>query len=129
MEHFEKLAFDFAQHNSSLWLCYIDDICGLASWPRAHTEFLQTPQQFKAFLPVHCGNRVRRYSSFYGCSGRQEWPPKSTENTPTFANIILSSNHLPHMKSSLIQGLHESYHHMQRTADLYDEIIKLIYGQ
>jgi hypothetical protein len=25
MEHFEKLAFDWAQHKPSLWLRYIDD--------------------------------------------------------------------------------------------------------
>jgi hypothetical protein len=39
MEYFEKLTLDSAQHKQLLWLCYIEKTCGLASWPRAVTEF------------------------------------------------------------------------------------------
>jgi hypothetical protein len=91
MEHFEKLALDSAQHKPSLWLRYVDDTCGLASWSRAVKEFLSS--QFKAFCPFHYGNRVSviPFLDVLVIGKGQHWPPKFTENPPTLSDISASN--------------------------------------
>jgi hypothetical protein len=53
MEHFEKLALDSAQHKSSLWLQYVEDI--FVVWPHR-------PERLQNFLSHF--NRLRHSSQF-----------------------------------------------------------------
>jgi hypothetical protein len=108
MEYFEQLAFDFAQHNSSLWLCYIDDT--FVVWPHGleHIEnffrylgSLRLSIQFT--MEIESDSTVPFMGVLVIRNGHQSLHKTHLQ----FANVSLSSNHLPHVKSGLIQGLHE----------------------
>jgi hypothetical protein len=85
-------------------------ICGLASWSRVVTEFPQPPQQFKAFQPIHSGNRIRQCDSLSGFLVIRKGTTLATKvyRKPTHTGRYLTfrSNNLPHVKRSLIRCFH-----------------------
>jgi hypothetical protein len=111
MEHFKKLVLESAQYKPSLWLQYVDDT--FVVWPhapdqlqyfRSHLNSLRPSIQFTMETESHTvipnldvlviRKKITLATEVY------------RKNTHTDRYLKFKYHHLPHVKRSLIQGLH-----------------------
>jgi hypothetical protein len=112
MEHFERLALDWAQHKPPLWFRYIDDT--FVVWPHA-TEQIQTfLRNLTSLKPaIHFTMEIESDGAipFLDVLDIRKETTLVTKvyRKPTNTGRYLSfnSNHPPHVKRGLIQSFHK----------------------
>jgi hypothetical protein len=109
IEHFEKLAFDSAQHKPSLCLQYVDDI--FVVWP-CGPEQLQNLLSLRPSIHFTKATRVRQFHSFSDVLVIRKGTILATKvyrkHTHTDWYISFKYNHPSHVRRGLIQSLHST---------------------
>jgi hypothetical protein len=120
MEHFEKLALDSAQYKPLLWLRYIDDM--FVVWPHGpellqdflrHLNILRPSIQFT--METESGSAITFLDVLVIREEMTLAAKVYRKPTHTGRYLNFNSNHLPHVKTSLIQSLHN------RASTIYKE--------
>jgi hypothetical protein len=130
LEHFEKLALDSAQHKPLLWCWYVDDTFVVCSHgPELLQNFLshfsslspsiQFTMEIDSVIPFLDVLVIRKEMTLAIKVFRKP--------TRTGRYLNFKSNHLPCVKSGLIQSLHSraSTTICQEQQDMFDEISSL----